>query len=79
MEVAVVPKAVYVLHLFVLYYFMRIKNIRLKKKGYSDADWAGQVDDRRSTSGYVFFVAGGPVSWQLSKDAEICGSVNGGS
>ena len=32
--------------------------------GYSDADWAGQTDDRRSTSGYVFFVAGGPVSWQ---------------
>ena len=33
-------------------------------KGYSDADWAGQIDDSRSTSGYVFLVAGGPVSWQ---------------
>lgn len=31
--------------------------------GYSDADWAGNVEDRRSTGGYVFFVAGGAVSW----------------
>ena len=31
--------------------------------GYSDADWAGQKDDRRSTSGYVFLVAGAAISW----------------
>ena len=40
-------------------------------KGYSDADWAGQVDDRRSTSGYVFFVAGGPVSWQAKTQKSV--------
>ena len=33
---------------------------------YSDADWAGDVDSRRSTTGNVFLLAGGPVSW-LSK------------
>ena len=30
--------------------------------GYSDADWAGTKDGRFSTSGHIFFVAGGPVS-----------------
>ena len=34
--------------------------------GYSDADWAGDVDDRHSTTGNLFMMSGGPVSW-LSK------------
>ena len=28
--------------------------------GFSDADWGGDVDDRKSTSGYVFQVGGQP-------------------
>ncbi|KAE8203689.1 hypothetical protein CF327_g7762 [Tilletia walkeri] len=31
--------------------------------GYSDADWAGNVEDRRSQSGYVFKLYGATVSW----------------
>ena len=31
--------------------------------GYSDASWAGDVDTRRSTSGYVFKVANSTISW----------------
>ena len=31
--------------------------------GYSGADWAGDAETRRSTTGYVFHVAGGPVAW----------------
>ncbi|XP_055527530.1 uncharacterized protein LOC129720120 [Wyeomyia smithii] len=31
--------------------------------GYSDADWAGDPESRRSTSGAVFFYAGGTISW----------------
>ena len=32
--------------------------------GYSDADWGGDLESRRSTTGYVFFAAGGPIAWQ---------------
>jgi hypothetical protein len=31
--------------------------------GYSDADYAGDPDTRRSTSGYVFILNGGAVTW----------------
>lgn len=32
--------------------------------GYSDADWSGDRNTRRSTTGYVFNVLGGPVAWK---------------
>ena len=32
--------------------------------GYTDADYAGDMDKRRSTSGYVFIFTGGAVSWR---------------
>ena len=32
--------------------------------GYSDADWAGELPGRKSTSGYVFMINGGAVSWK---------------
>lgn len=32
-------------------------------EGYSDADFAGDVETRRSTTGYMFELAGGPVTW----------------
>ena len=31
--------------------------------GYSDADWAGDIETRKSTTGFVFHYAGGAVSW----------------
>ena len=31
--------------------------------GYSDADYANDVDSRRSVTGYVFVFAGAPLSW----------------
>jgi hypothetical protein len=30
---------------------------------YCDSDWASDLDTRRSTSGYIIIVAGGPTSW----------------
>lgn len=33
-------------------------------EGYTDADMAGDIDSRKSTSGYVFTFSGGAISWQ---------------
>ena len=35
-----------------------------KISGFSDADWAGDVQTRRSRSSYIFLYGGGPISWQ---------------
>ena len=35
--------------------------------GYSDADWAGNREDRRSTSGFVFMLSGAAISWASKK------------
>ena len=35
--------------------------------GFSDADWAANVNDRRSISGYVFMLSGGAISWSSKK------------
>ncbi len=44
-----------------------------KLTGYSDADWtaAGDVDDRHSTTGNLFIMAGAPVSWLSKKQAIV--------
>ena len=39
----------------------------LEVVGYSDADFAGYVDSRKSTSGYIFMLGGGAVSWRSAK------------
>ena len=35
--------------------------------GYSDSDWCGDVDDRKSTSGFVFFNGSTTFTWLLKK------------
>jgi len=35
--------------------------------GFSDADWAGDPGDRKSTSGYIFQISGASVSWRSKK------------
>jgi hypothetical protein len=39
--------------------------------GYSDADFAGDLDGRRSTSGYVFLLGGGPISWKSQRQRSV--------
>ena len=35
---------------------------------HTNVDWAGAVDDRRSTSGYFTFVGGNLVMWRSKKE-----------
>ena len=46
----------------------------LEIRGYSDADFAGDKDDRKSTSGYVFTLAGGAILWKSSKQSLVASS-----
>jgi hypothetical protein len=39
--------------------------------GYSDANWGNDLDSRRSTSGYIFLVSGGVVSWSSKRQATV--------
>jgi hypothetical protein len=43
-------------------------------EGYVDADFAGDLDSRFSTSGYVFYVFGGAVSWASKKQNSVATS-----
>ena len=40
-------------------------------QGYVDVDWLGCLDTRRSTTGWVFTLAGGPVSWSSKRQGVV--------
>ncbi|KAG8473238.1 hypothetical protein CXB51_035235 [Gossypium anomalum] len=46
----------------------------LKLVGYSDSDWAGSVDDMKSTSGYFFTLGSGFFSWSSKKQQTVAQS-----
>ncbi|GKE40211.1 zinc finger, CCHC-type containing protein, partial [Tanacetum coccineum] len=43
-------------------------------KAYSDASWINHVEDSSSTSGWVFLLEGGAISWDSKKQTCIIGS-----
>ena len=43
----------------------------LELVGFTDSNWEGDNTDRKSTYGYVFILASGPISWSSKKQSEI--------
>lgn len=44
-------------------------------EGYSAADYAGDIETRRSTTGYVFELEGGPVTWASQRQKLVTLSI----
>ena len=40
-------------------------------RGFVDSDWAGDIDNRRSTSAYVFTMFGGAISWMSKRQLMV--------
>jgi len=38
---------------------------------YCDVDWGGDLEDRRSTIGFVFIMGGGTISWSSKRQPTI--------
>jgi hypothetical protein len=47
--------------------FRKLDNLEVI--GYSDFDFSGCVDSKKSTSGYIFMFVGGPISWKSAKQS----------
>jgi hypothetical protein len=44
--------------------------------GYSDSDFAADLNNRRSTSGFVFLLNGGPISWKAKQQSLVTTSTH---
>jgi hypothetical protein len=42
-----------------------------KLVGYTDFDWVGSVDARKSTSGFVYCLGSAPIAWSCKKKSTI--------
>ncbi|XP_047341670.1 uncharacterized mitochondrial protein AtMg00810-like [Impatiens glandulifera] len=47
------------------------KDAKFVLQGYADADFAGDRDDRKSTSGFVFFCGNTSISWSSRKQGSV--------
>jgi hypothetical protein len=39
--------------------------------GFTDSDWSGSVDDRKSTSIFVYCLGSAPITWSCKKQFAI--------
>ena len=52
--------------------YRRVDNLEIE--GYTDSDLGGCPDDRKSTSGYIFMLGGGAISWKSKKQTLVASS-----
>ncbi|KAK2435997.1 hypothetical protein QL285_021017 [Trifolium repens] len=50
-------------------------NSDVKLVGYTDSDWAGDLETRKSTSGYVFHLGTGEILWSSKKQPVVVLSI----
>ncbi|XP_058751848.1 secreted RxLR effector protein 161-like [Vicia villosa] len=53
---------------------LHYKKFPVVLEGYSNADWNTLSDDSKATSGYIFSIAGGAVSWKSKKQTILAQS-----
>jgi hypothetical protein len=56
------------------YMLMYRRSNELEVIGYSDSDFAGCIDTRKSTFGYLFMLAQGTISWKSAKQTIVASS-----
>ena len=54
---------------------IRFGGVKSDLIGFSDSDYAGDVDTRQSTSGFVFMLHGGPVAWSSQRQSCVALSI----
>ena len=68
---------------YVLWYLWGTKELKIKYDGssdtrligYSDSDWGENKDDHQDTSGHIFLMANGTISWALQWQMTVAHSV----
>jgi hypothetical protein len=56
------------------FWFGRKKGNQALLTGFSDADFAGYVDERKSTTWVIFFLMNNPITWQSTKQKVVAQS-----
>lgn len=46
-------------------------NTELTLNGYVDSDWAGDVSDRKSTTGFILFLGNNPILWASKNQSSV--------
>ena len=49
----------------------KVPNAQVQLTAFCDSDWAANVDDRRSVTGYVMTLCGGAISWKSKKQSTV--------
>ena len=46
-------------------------NTYVEVHGYTDSDFSGDQDEKKSTAGYIFMIEGAPISWSSRKQSIV--------